>query len=112
VIFNIDMKDAMYLAKDLQVKIKPEAIADFRVGDAVARIDGNIVRIKTFPPLSFLKNSQMQRIIDESHRKFYMPASKIKEIRSGGVRQDMQDNSHTDTIKIQDEDEHRYDELK
>jgi hypothetical protein len=111
VIFNIDMKDAMYLAKDLQVKIKPEAIADFRVGDAVVRIDGNIVRIKTFPPLSFLENSQMQRIIDESHRKFYSPALNIKEIMSGGVQDDTQNSTHTDTKKTKVEDEYRYDEL-
>ena len=86
IIFNVDLHDARYLSKDLRDRIKPEEIAAFKVGEAVARIGTEIVRIKTPAPSILPAVNFRQRIIDESHRKYYKPASEIREAIKVGRR--------------------------
>jgi hypothetical protein len=89
IIFNVDLDDARYLAKTLRDKIKPEDSAAFQVGEAVARIETEIVRIKTPKPSELPKVNFSQRIIDESHRRYCKPAMEVRDAlnaRYGRVR--------------------------
>ncbi len=84
IIFNVDLGDARYLSKTLRDRIKPEDISAFEVGEAVARIGTEIVRIKTPLPSIPSATNFSQRIIDESHRKYCKPASEVRQaIRAG-----------------------------
>jgi len=78
IIFNVDMNDARYLAKDLQDLVKPEDMATFEVGDAIARIGTNIVKITTKEQVELPSENYCQKIIEESHRKYYKPVQEIK----------------------------------
>jgi hypothetical protein len=84
-VFNVDLNDSAYLAKDFQGKVKAEDLAGFDVGDAIARIGTNVVRIKTKGRLKYLEDNLMQAIIDDSHRKYYRPATEIKKLISHGI---------------------------
>jgi len=87
VIFNVDNRDAGYLIKDLQKKVKMEDLISLDIGEAVARIGTEIVRFKTRPPLQIPKNHFRERIIEESRRKYYRPAPQVrKQIRRSGDR--------------------------
>jgi len=79
IIFNVDLDDARYLSKTLRDKIRPEDIAAFEVGEAVARIETEIVRIKTPKPSDLPKVNFCQRIVDESHRRYCKPASEVRD---------------------------------
>lgn len=112
-IFNVDLNDAGYLTKDLQGKVKPEDLASFDVGDAIARIGTNIVRIKTREPLRFLEPHSMQRIIDESHRRYYRSAADVKNVISGRQPQERPSHYYVRNEKSSgnDTEEIKYDEF-
>lgn len=80
IIFNVDMNDARYLVKDLRGQVKPEELIAFEVGEAVARIGTDIVKIKTKEPLPVPAVNYEEKIIAESHKKFYKPVSEIKAV--------------------------------
>jgi len=79
IIYKVDKRDADYLAKDLQGKIRPEDLVSLGIGEAFTRIGTDIVRIKTRLPLKTPSVSFRNRIIEESHRKYYKPAREIRE---------------------------------
>jgi hypothetical protein len=87
IIFNVDSRDAGYLVKDLQKKVKVEDLVSLEVGEAIARIGTEIVRFKTHPPLPIPKRHFKERIVQESRRKYCRPASEVREwIRRRGER--------------------------
>ncbi len=87
IIYRVDKRDADYLAKDLQGKIKPADLVSLGIGEAFARVGTEIVRIKTRLPLEAPSLSFRNRIIEESHRKYYKPAHEVREwIRHRGDR--------------------------
>jgi hypothetical protein len=79
IIFNVDKRDAEYLIKDLQGKVKVEELVSLGKGEAIARIGSEIVRIKTRPPLNPLTPNHKDRIINESRSKYYKPIHEIKQ---------------------------------
>jgi len=83
IMFNVDTRDAQFLIKDLQSKVKPQDISELTVGEAIARIETEIVRIKTPSPLIPLQPSYKEKIINLSHQRYCRPASDVKKrIRS------------------------------
>jgi Type IV secretion-system coupling protein DNA-binding domain len=87
IIFNVDNRDAGYLIKDLQKKVKVEDIVSLGVGDAIARIGSDIVRFRTKPPLSISQKNFRNQIIEASHRKYCRPAHEVRKmIRRRGDR--------------------------
>jgi hypothetical protein len=87
IIFNVDSRDANYLIKDLQKKVKVEDIVSLQVGEAIARIGTEIVRFKTNPPLPVPRKNFREQIIEESHRRYYKPAHEVQKwIRRRGDR--------------------------
>jgi len=87
IIFNANIKDAQYLRKDLQSKVSIEDIVSLKKFEAIARIETDIVKIKTLPPLQIPSINFRDRIIEESRKKYYRPAHEVKKwIRQGGNR--------------------------
>ena len=80
VIFNVDSKDASYLTKDLQQKVKAKDLVVLEIGEAIVRIGTEIVRCKMHLPMKSPANNVRQKIIDESHRKYYRPAHEIRNL--------------------------------
>jgi len=79
IIFNLDSKDAGYMIKDLQKKVKVEDIVALRKYEAIGRIGTEIVRFKTRPPAPNPINHFKQQIITESRNRYYLPKHKVKE---------------------------------
>jgi len=87
VIFNVDKRDAQYLIKDLQEKVKVEELVSLGKGEAIARVGTDIVRIRTRPPLTFPCPNFKDRIIKESRSKYYKPVHEVQQlIRRRGDR--------------------------
>jgi hypothetical protein len=78
VIFNVDKRDAQYLIKDLQEKVKVEELVSLGLGEAIARIGTDIVRIRTRPPLKPPTPNFKDRIITESRNKYYKPVHEVQ----------------------------------
>jgi hypothetical protein len=80
IIFNVNKRDAAYLAKDLQDKVKAEDLAALESYDAFARMDTDIVKIRTRNPLIISKNNFRDQIIQQSQKKYCKPASEIRKL--------------------------------
>jgi hypothetical protein len=78
VIFNLDSRDAQYLAKDLRKLVDADDIVALDAYQAIARIGTDIVRIRTRPPLEVPRHHFRTRIIEESHKKYYRPAHEVR----------------------------------
>ena len=78
IIFNVDSRDANYMTKDLQKKVKVEDLVSLQVGETIARIGTEIVRFKTNPPLPIPGKNFRKQIIEESHRRYYRSANEIQ----------------------------------
>ncbi|MCX7013944.1 MAG: type IV secretion system DNA-binding domain-containing protein [Candidatus Sumerlaeota bacterium] len=71
VIFNVDTKDAAHLKKDLQDKVDVNDLITLKVGEAIARIGTEIVRLNTLDSLPEPTRHFRDRIIAESRRRYY-----------------------------------------
>jgi hypothetical protein len=78
IIFNVNKRDAAYLAKDLQNKVKAEDLVALESYEAFARLGTDIVKIKTCDPLPIFKNNFRDQIIQQSQKKYCKPASEIR----------------------------------
>ncbi|MBW1781727.1 MAG: type IV secretion system DNA-binding domain-containing protein [Deltaproteobacteria bacterium] len=78
IIYKVDKRDADYLAKDLQGKVSAEDLVSLGVGEAVARIGTDIVKIKTRPPLEIPDSHFRDRIIENSRRSYCKPAHEVR----------------------------------
>jgi hypothetical protein len=85
--FKVDGRDANYLAKDYQRKVKMEDLVSLKRFEAIARIESDIVRIRTKRPLNLPIPNYKDRIISESRRKYCKPAHEVRRlIRCRGDR--------------------------
>jgi hypothetical protein len=80
IIFKVDKRDAQYLIKDLQEKVKVEELVSLGRGEAIARVGKDIVRIRTRPPLKPPVPNFKDRIIRESRKKYYKPVHEVKQL--------------------------------
>ena len=78
IIFSADNRDAGYLVKDLQKKVTIEDLISLERWESISRIGTDIVRFKTRPPVSVPRKHFKDRIIEESRRKYYRPANKVR----------------------------------
>ena len=74
----MDTKDAQHLRKDLQDLVEVEDIITLKVGQAIARIGTDVVRITTRKPLDILENNCRDLIIDHSRRHYYRPIEEVR----------------------------------
>ena len=86
-IFNVDSKDARYLTKDLQGLVEVDDLTSLKIGEAVARIGTEVVRIKTNPPLPIPQPNFRERIIAASRDRYCLPVPEVRKmIRRRGDR--------------------------
>ena len=78
IIFNVDTKNARHLRKDLQDKVEIEELITLEIGRAIARIDNQVVRVKTHYPLEIPENHCRDRIIAQSRAHYYRPVEEVR----------------------------------
>jgi hypothetical protein len=78
IIYNVDTKDAHYLAKDLRGLVEAKDIISLDKYEAIVRIGMEIVRMKTLPPLKVPENNSKSSIIEESRKKYYKTAHEVR----------------------------------
>jgi len=87
IIYNVDTKDAHYLAKDLRGLVEAKDIISLDKYEAIVRIGMEIVKMKTLPPLKVSENNFKSSIIEESRKKYYKAAHEVRRyIRRRGDR--------------------------
>jgi len=113
VIFNLDTRDAQYLAKDLRKLVDGDDIVGLEAYQAIARIGTDIVRIRTRPPSEVPQRHFRDRIIDESHKKYYRSAPEVRKWIERGA--DRWHSPHTSASSVpeggREEDAFVYDEF-
>jgi len=80
IVFNVDTKDAEHLRKDLQKLANTDHIITLKRGEAIARVETDIVRIKTPKPREIPSENSRERIIEESRRRYYKPPDEVREL--------------------------------
>jgi hypothetical protein len=70
VLFNIDIQDATHLSKDLSGKATPEDIINLRTGEAILKMDTQVLKIVTDEPLRVPEQGFAAQIISQSHEKY------------------------------------------
>jgi len=80
IIMNVDAKDAIFLTKCLQNFVHYEDLIKLKVGEAIARIGTDIVRITTPGPLQIPKRHFKDTIIKRSRRLYYRPIGVVRDL--------------------------------
>ena len=79
IIFNVDRINAMYLQKDLQDRVELKDLLTLDEGEAIARIDSQIIRIRTRPPLEPRDDSAREAILARCRERYCRPAEQIRQ---------------------------------
>jgi hypothetical protein len=80
VVFNVDSKDAAYLAKDFQELVKVKDIVELEVGQAIVRCGTIIARIRTPQPAPIPQENLRELIVAQSRKKYCLPAVQIHQM--------------------------------
>jgi len=110
IIMNVDGKDARYLSKDLRNQVNYEDMIDLKVGQAIARIGTDIVRLKTLGPLEFPETDFRDEIIQRSLDLYYKPVNSIRKF----IRAKFSNNKSSPTLPLTGDknvEEFKYDEF-
>jgi hypothetical protein len=78
ILFNVDGEDARHLQKDLRGMVEADDLIRLKKFEAIARIDTEVVRIKTLGPLKVSADNCHEQIIADSHRLYYRPVSEVR----------------------------------
>ena len=78
IIFNVDTKDAQHLRKDLRGLVDLEDLITLEIGQAIARIGTQVVRLATHRPLDIPEENCRDLIIAQSHAKYCRPAADVQ----------------------------------
>lgn len=79
IIMNVDRKDAGYLVKDLRDEVTPSDLTSLKLGEAVVRIDTDIIKIKTLGKLEIPTKHFRDQIIKHSLKHYYQPEKVVRE---------------------------------
>ena len=80
IIMNVDGKDARYLTKDLNGLAQSEDLINLKLGQAIARIGTDIVKVKLSGPLEIPKRHFRDAIIERSYRHYYKPVHVVRDL--------------------------------
>jgi hypothetical protein len=78
IVFAVNDGDASQLKKAMLGKVKADELVDLELGQAVARINNRVVRLRTDYPVRAAKTGLSQEIIEYSFRHYCMPIEKAK----------------------------------
>jgi hypothetical protein len=73
IIFSVDSKDAQILCENLQGKVDVADLVALGVGRAIAQIGGEVVSLRTLPPLEIPCDNCRDLIVQQSHKRYYRP---------------------------------------
>lgn len=77
IIFNVDRINAIYLQKDLQDRVELNDLLTLDEGEAIARINSQIIRIRTAEPLLPRDDSAREAILARCRERYCRPAEQI-----------------------------------
>lgn len=80
VIFNVGSGNAQRLKKDLRDLVGVDDIITLEVGQAIARIGTQVVRLRTKFPLEIPEHNSRDLIIERSHQLYCMPVEEVKRV--------------------------------
>ena len=80
IVFQVDTRDAGFLVKDFQEKADSKDFFNLDVGDAIVRINNDVAKIKTPPPLDRPARHFYDRIISNSRQKYCKPTQEVLEL--------------------------------
>jgi len=80
IIMNVDGRDAQHLSKDLQGLVSSNDLITLEKGEAIARIDTDIVRVKLPDPLQIPERHSRDAIIKSSLEHYYRPVHVVREL--------------------------------
>jgi hypothetical protein len=80
IIFNIDSADAHHLLKDLMGKADVDDLVSLQTGQAIARIDTEVVRVRTLEPLKIQADNCRDQIVAASRKRYYRPADEVRQM--------------------------------
>lgn len=83
IIFKINSQDAVHSVKNLQGKVKALEIANLDKFQAIVRTNSEIRKIDTLGPLEIPRVNFKDRIIQQSHARYYKPFQEVKRMLSG-----------------------------
>ena len=72
------MPISIFLSKDFRKKVEVEDFINLGLGEAIVRCGNEIAKIKTSAPLKRPEKNFKDRIIADSRKKYYMPASQVR----------------------------------
>jgi len=78
IIFNTDLTDARLLIKNLQEKVAVKDINTLAVGEAIAKINTDILKVNTTAPQIIQNNNFKDEIINNSHKLYYRSKGELK----------------------------------
>ena len=79
IIFNVETNDALHLRKGLRDLVYLEDLLTLDVGQAVARIGTDVVRVATHLPLDIPEENCRDLIIAQSRAKYCRPTAAVRE---------------------------------
>lgn len=85
-VFGVNFEDAKRLSRALDNKVKPEELVGLNVGEVVARIDNEIVKLRTFPPDNLRRSDEVRDLIISSNRKKYY--TKLADIKTVATQEE------------------------
>jgi len=109
IIFNVDTKDAKYLLKDLRGKMKVEDMISLGIGEAIARIGLEVVRVNTPKPFDQSSKSFRDEIIKKSRASYYKPVNEVKRMLKN--RDKKWEQPYTPLTSTNDTEKFTYDEF-
>jgi len=80
ILFNVDSKDAAYLAKDFQNTIKTEDIVKLKKREAFVRCGTEIVKIRTIDAPPMPQRHFRDEIVALSRKKYCKPVAEVRQI--------------------------------
>lgn len=80
IIFNVNTDDGRELIRELRGLVEVDDLINLKLGQAIARIGTDVVRIQTPLPRAIPCPSRRDEIIAESHRRYYKPASEVRQM--------------------------------
>lgn len=88
-IFNVNLRDAQFLLKDLQGKVNQTHLSGLKRGEAIARIGTDIVKFNTPDPRQFIKYNHAEDILRKSRERYYSRISEVKALIKRVPRRDL-----------------------
>ncbi|MBW1786730.1 MAG: ATP-binding protein [Deltaproteobacteria bacterium] len=80
IIMNVDGKDARYLTKDLRNLVQAEDLMSLKLGEAIARIGTEVVRVKLPGSFKIPERHFRDVIIERSKRLYYRPVQEVRHV--------------------------------